>query len=91
MKRRKNTQIIIPKMLAPSTGTPLTRSGTTPLPWTMRATRARNTGAPVTSSRKTVRRDHSISPSERLNTRTAPVANVGGAGSVGRVRHAFTR
>src|SRR5687767_11654942 len=84
MKRRKKIQIIIPKMAPPSTAAPLTRSGTTPLPWTMRATRARKTGAPVTSSKKTVRRDHSISPSDRLNTRTAPAANVGGAGRSGR-------
>src|SRR5688572_8513505 len=84
MKRRKNTQIIMPKMLAPSTAAPLTRSGTTPLLWTMRATSARKTGAPVTSSRNTVRRDHSISPSDRPNTRTAPVANVGGVGRGGR-------
>src|SRR5512138_2148614 len=80
MKRRKKTQIIIPKMLPPSTAAPLTRSGTTPLPCTMRATSARNTGAPVTSSRNTVRRDHSISPSDRLKMRTAPVAKVGGTG-----------
>src|SRR5215207_943499 len=84
MKRRKKTQIIMPKMLPPSMAAPLTRNGTTPLLWTMRATSARNTGAPVTSSRNTVRRDHSISPSDRPNTRTAPVANVGGAGRAGR-------
>jgi hypothetical protein len=72
MKRRNRTQIIIPNIVAASTRTPLTLSGAIPLAWTTRATMASSTGPPTTSAMKIVRRDQSISPSDRSKMRMAP-------------------
>ena len=44
------------------------------------------TGPPTTSAMKIVRRDHSISPSERSNTRRDAPQN-----DSGRANHCFTR
>src|ERR1043165_6907140 len=77
MNLRNGTQISTPNMLAGSTSVPLTRSGGIPAACTIRMTAARITGAATTNAMKMVRRDHSISPSERSNTRRdAPMKDI---------------
>ena len=82
MNRRKRNQIIRPKMLGPASFTPLTRSAGTFSASTTRRMTAISTGPPTTMARNTVRRDQSISPSDRSNTRSEAVAREGirGAG-----------
>jgi hypothetical protein len=75
MKRRNSTQIITPKMAVKSIRWPLILSGATPIESTIRITAATSTGQPTTMARKTVRRDHSISPSDNSKTRQAPRMN----------------
>jgi hypothetical protein len=58
-----------------STRWPLSLNGVTPIESTMRITAATSTGEPTTIARKTVRRDHNISPSDSSNTRQAPRMN----------------
>ena len=69
MKRRNSIQIITPKMPKPATRWPLTRSADMPNISSALTITASITGPPTTSAMKIVRRDHSISPSERSNTR----------------------
>ena len=69
MKRRNSIHIITPKMPKPATRWPLTRSADMPNNSTALTISASSTGPPTTSAMKIVRRDHSISPSERSKTR----------------------
>ena len=102
MKRRNSIQIITPKMPKPATRWPLTRSADMPNISTPLTISASSTGPPTTSAMKMVRRDHSISPSERSNTRRAapkydmrgPDPNLRPDWPVGLLacrRHCFTR
>ncbi len=59
-----------PKMTGPGTGTPLILKDDSPISWITRSSTAMTTGAPVASAMKTVRRDHSICPSDMSNTRS---------------------
>src|SRR3954462_5965207 len=52
-----------------------------PRPTSTRSSRAMKIGAPTTSIMKMVRRDQSISPTDRSNTRRLEVRNAGAGGS----------
>ena len=64
-------------MLGPPRRTPLTRMAGTFKASTIRRMIAIKTGPPTTSARNTVRRDHSISPSDRSKTRREAVVSDG--------------
>ncbi len=73
----KNAHIISPNTVGPFAAVLLTRSGA-PASMSTRKISEITTGRPTTSAMKTVRRDHSISPSERSNTRMAEERTPGG-------------
>ena len=78
MKRRKMNEIISPKMAGPPTRMlPSLTFRRTPGASNVRKMIAINTGPPTTNPRNTVRRDHSISPSERSKTRREAVISDG--------------
>src|SRR4051794_5271893 len=77
MNRRNRNQSSRPKMLCPPMRIPFTFIAGTCMTSTMRSTTAMTTGPPTINARNTVRRDHSISPSERSNTRSADAQSVG--------------
>ena len=60
-----------PNRLVPAMACPFTRSAVMPNTSSTRTAAATATGSPTTSAMKTVRRDHSISPTDRSNTRHA--------------------
>src|SRR3972149_9714291 len=66
-----------PKIVSPPTRPRLMRMAGTPNRSSARNSRAIATGPPTTSAMKIVRRDQSISPTDRLNTRKAAVGNDG--------------
>ena len=78
MKRTNSIQIITPKMLEPATRVPFTRSAGRPSDSTTRKMRATSTGPPTTNAMKIVRRDHSISPNDKSNTRRDALTSDGG-------------
>src|SRR4029078_1651333 len=77
MNRRKRNQSSRPKMLGPPMRIPFTFIAGTCMKSTIRSTTAITTGPPTISARNTVRRDQSISPSERSNTRSDDAQSVG--------------
>ena len=77
MNRRKRNQSSRPKMLGPPMRIPFTFIAGTCMKSTIRSTKAITTGPPTISARNTVRRDQSISPSERSNTRSDDAQSVG--------------
>src|SRR5690606_1119284 len=77
MKRRNRNQIISPKMSGPPRRTPSTRTAGTLIASTLRSTSPITIGPPTSNPRKTVRRDQSISPSERSKIRAEAVASEG--------------
>jgi hypothetical protein len=94
MKRRKNTQIIIAEDAAAvhRRAVDAQRHDAAAL-HDARDERQEHRRA-GDEQQETVRRDHSISPSDRPKTRTAPAANVAGRGrgrALMRRTHAFTR
>ena len=70
-KRMNSIQIITPNTSKPGRRRPLTRSADMPNSSTISTITAIRTGPPTTRAMKIVRRDQSISPSERSNTRRA--------------------
>ena len=75
MNQRNRIQMIAPNMLTASTCTPFTLRGAVPHGLHDSRDERHRTGLPTTSAMKIVRRDHSISPIERPNTRQALVRN----------------
>src|SRR5918993_1922862 len=71
-----------PNITAPLTRTPLTRSAGRLKNSTAWQISAMSTGPPTTSARNTLRRDHSISPSDRSKMRRDAVRSEGAAGRV---------
>src|SRR3954471_22185483 len=78
-------QMIRPKIAGPvmwigelPPGLPSSKIGA-PKPTSRRTTKAIRTGAATTKAMKMVRRDHSISPSDRSNTRKLEATNPGAA------------
>src|SRR4051812_14942851 len=76
--------MINPKINGPVTAWLLTLMGAPPSASRVRTTTAMSTGTPTTSAMNTVRRDQSISPIDRSNTRkvayASPVVRAAGCG-----------